>query len=110
MSSSQSNVDFIVEQMGDAGDITARKMFGEYGLYCDGKIIGLICDDDLFIKPTDGGRTLIGNVVEASAYPGAKPSLKISAEQIEDADWLADLARTTFKELPLPKKRRKKKT
>lgn len=109
MASQQSIVDFIIEQMAAAGDITARKMFGEYGVYCDGKIVGLICDDDLFVKPTTGGRAHIGDVVEAPAYPGAKPSFKISPEQIEDADWLAGLIQVSYSELPVPKKRKAKK-
>lgn len=109
MASRQSIVDFVVEQMSAAGDITAKKMFGEYGVYCDGKIIGLVCDDDLFVKPTDGGRAYIGKVVEAPPYPSAKPSFKISGDQIEDADWLAGLIKITFDELSAPKKRKPKK-
>ena len=46
-------VQYIVDQCADAGEITARKMFGEYGIYCHSKIFGLICDDRLYIKPTE---------------------------------------------------------
>ena len=56
-----SNVDFvqyIVDQCSGAGEIVAKKMFGDYGIYCDGKIFGLICDDRLYIKPTEAGRAL----------------------------------------------------
>jgi DNA transformation protein len=53
VSSQQKTVDYIVEQSAGAGTMTAKKMFGEYGLYCDGKIVALICDDQLFIKPTE---------------------------------------------------------
>ncbi len=52
MASSQGTVDFIVEQMASAGTVSARKMFGEYGIYCDGKMVALVCDDRLFVKPT----------------------------------------------------------
>ena len=41
MASEQKFVDFIVGQIQKAGTITARKMFGEYGIYCNGKIFGL---------------------------------------------------------------------
>jgi len=99
MASDQSFVDFIVDQMSEAGVITYRKMFGEYGLYCNGKIVALICDNRLFVKPTNGGRAFIGNVVEAPAYPGAKPSILIE-EQIEDKNWLSQLIRISFDELP----------
>lgn len=56
MASSQGTVDFIVEQTAAAGTVSARKMFGEYGIYCDGRIVALVCDDRLFVKPTPEGR------------------------------------------------------
>lgn len=45
-------VQYIADQCTDAGEITVKKMFGDYGIYCDGKIFGLICDDRLYVKPT----------------------------------------------------------
>ena len=38
-------VQYVVDQCADAGEITFKKMFGDYGIYCHGKIFGLICDD-----------------------------------------------------------------
>lgn len=35
MSSDKGFVDYVVEQLRDAGSIRSKKMFGEYGLYCD---------------------------------------------------------------------------
>jgi TfoX/Sxy family transcriptional regulator of competence genes len=107
MSSSQNTVDFIVGQMMGAGDITFKKMFGEYGIYCNGKMVASVCDDKLFVKPTLGGRAHIGDVVEASPYPGAKPSFLISAQKAEDFEWLSGLIKITAEELPLPVKRKK---
>lgn len=109
MSSNQSTVDFIIKQMQYAGDISFRKMFGEYALYCNGKMIGTICDDKLFIKPTTAGKTYIGKVVEESPYPMAKPSFLISAKQYQDTVWLSELVKITFEELPMPKKKPVKK-
>jgi TfoX/Sxy family transcriptional regulator of competence genes len=107
MASNQKFVDFITEQIRGAGDIVAKKMFGEYGIYSDGKIFGLICDNKLFIKPTPSGRKFIGKAVEAPPYPGAKPSFLIG-EKIEDGEWLSELVRISLKELPEPKPKRKK--
>ena len=107
MSTSQNFVNFVLEQIENAGQINARKMFGEYGIYADGKIFGLICDNKLFIKPTESGRKFIGNVVEAPPYPGAKMYFLIE-EKIEDRDWLSELVRITVKELPMPKLKKKK--
>ena len=69
MSSSQSTVDFIISQMLGAGDVSYKKMFGEYGIYCEGKMVASVCDDKLFVKPTMRGRAYIGDVVEESPYP-----------------------------------------
>lgn len=60
MASQQSTVDFILEQIAAAGSVSAKKMFGEYGIYCDGKMVALVCDDQLFIKPTLAGKAFIG--------------------------------------------------
>ena len=92
MASTQSTVDDIVEQVARAGAVAGRKMFGEYALFCDGKMVALICDDQLFIKQTVAGRSHIGGVDERSPYKGAKPCFWISGDQWEDSDWLTELA------------------
>ena len=107
MASEQTFVDFIVDQIENAGEITAKKMFGEYGLYSGEKLFALICDDKLFIKPTQAGRAFIGDVVEAPPYPGAKPSFLIE-EKVEDRGWLSELVRISVAELPMPKPKKKK--
>ncbi len=82
-------------------------MFGDYGVWVNNKIVLLICDNQVFAKPTQAGRAFIGDVVEAPPYPGAKNSFLIG-EEIEDAEWLSDLIRRTELELPKPKPRKKK--
>ena len=108
MASDQGFVDFVVEQLQTAGAIFAKKMFGEYGLYADGTFFGVICDNKLFIKPTEAGRRYIGQVVEAPPYPGAKDSFLIE-DKIEDSVWLSELVRITVMALPPPKPKKKKK-
>jgi len=104
MASDKSFVDFIMDQIEDAGVITSRKMFGEYAVYSNGKVVALICDNQLFVKQTDGGRAFIGDVKEAPAYPGAKLSFLIG-DKIEDREWLSELIRITERELPDAKKK-----
>ncbi len=107
MGSNPDFVQFVVDQLADVGDISYRKMFGEYALYSEGKVVALICDDKLFVKPTDAGRDFIGDVVEAPAYPGAKDSFLIE-EQLDDRDWLGRLIRITTEALPQPKPKKKR--
>jgi len=108
MATDKAFVDFVLDQIENAGEVTAKKMFGEYGVFSNGKIFALICDNKLFIKPTDGGRAFIRDVVEAPPYTGAKPSFLIE-DKIEDRDWLSELIRISLKELPEPKPKKKKK-
>lgn len=107
MASDLEFVEFVVEQIADECDITYRKMFGEYAVYSKGKVVALICDNQLFIKPTAAGKEFIGDYVEAPAYPGAKPSLLIE-DQIEESEWLTQLICVTERELPTPKPKKKK--
>lgn len=107
MASDQSFVEFIVDQMDDAGVVSCRKMFGEYALYCDGKVVALICDNQLYVKPTVSGRTYIGTVSEAAPYPGAKLYFLIE-DAFEDREWISGLIKTTARELPLPKTKGRK--
>ncbi len=105
MATDRKTVDYILDQIADAGAVSARAMFGEYGLYCDGRMVAIIGDDRLFIKPTEPGRAFAGNVDEISPYPGAKPYLLIDPERWEDSDWLTELVRVSAAALPLPKPR-----
>lgn len=108
MGSSQSTADFMLDQLSQAGGVTARKMFGEYGLYLDGKMVAVVCDDQLFIKPTEGGRSYIGEPQEVAPFPQAKGWFLMDGEQLEDREWLAQLVRITAHQLPPPKPKAKK--
>ena len=107
MSSDASFVQFVVDQVNGAGAITTRFMFGDYALYCNEKVVGLICDNKLFVKPTEGGRAYIGTPVEAPAYTGARPSFLIE-DKLEDRAWLTELIRITEKEVAPPKEKKPK--
>jgi len=107
MSSDQNYVDFVIDQIENAGQITYKKMFGEYGLFSNGKIFALVCDNKLFIKPTEAGRKFIQDVVEAPPYPGASLRFLIE-DKLEDRDWISNLVKITIKELPEPKPKKRK--
>lgn len=108
MASDENFVKFIFEQIETVGNIRYRKMFGEYAVYCNEKVVALICDNQLFVKQSDAGRRFIGDVVEAPPYKGAKP-LFLIIDQFENKEWLSELIRLTEKELPKPKPKKRKK-
>ncbi len=108
MATDQNTVDFLLDQLAKLGGASTKKMFGEYCLYLAGKPVGLVCDDQLYLKPTKAGKAMLKQAVEGSPYPGAKPHLLITPDQWEDAEWLCELVRATDRELPLPKPKVKK--
>jgi TfoX/Sxy family transcriptional regulator of competence genes len=83
-------------------------MFGEYALYSNEKVVGLICDNQLFIKSTSEGRSFAGALTESPPYPGGKPALLID-DRIEDREWLSELIRITERALPQNTSKKKKK-
>lgn len=109
MATSPQTAEFIVEQTQQAGDMNVRKMFGEYALYCDTKIVAFICDDQLFIKPTEVGKKFLDETNLAPCYPGSKDYYKVPEDMLEDRDWLCDFVRQTAEVLPLPKPKKIKK-
>lgn len=111
MATQDSTADYLATQLSDAGAIRLRKMFGEYALYCNEKVVALICDNRLFVKPTEAGKTFVGQPEEAPPYPGSKPFFLIEEDRWEERTWLTELIRITSAALPppKPKKPRKKK-
>ena len=82
-------------------------MFGGGTLYSKGNVVALVCDDQLFVKPTQAGRAFIGDVTEAPAFRGAKMSFLIQ-DGIDDREWLSQLIRLTEADLPKAKKKKAK--
>lgn len=109
MATQQATVDFLLDQTSSAGEMFARKMFGEYALYCDGKVVALVCDGQLFVKITEAGKEFVGDMYqEGFAYPGAKASMLVNEEKFDDHRWLGKLIRITADALPAPKPKKQK--
>lgn len=107
MASKLEFVTFVAEQFQHAGCITYRKMFGEYGVYCNEKLFALVCDDQLFVKITEEGRELAPMLPEAPPYHGAKNYFLI--EDVDNQDFLTQLALVTCAALPAPQPKKRKK-
>lgn len=102
MATDKSFVDYVVEQA-DLGDaLTYRKMFGEYALYHGGKVVALVCDNSLFVKPSSASENLTPNLPQSAPYPGARP-FPVADELLDDSEVLRKLLLGTSAALPLPK-------
>jgi DNA transformation protein len=105
MATKQDTVDYILDQLLSLQNVKARKMFGEYALYCEGKVVALICNDRLYVKITEQGKKFIADYYcEGHAYKGARVSMIIDEDKIDDSEWLCELISVTAANLPVPKK------
>lgn len=107
MASDPGTVAHILDSASGAGQVSTRKMFGEHALYLGTKVVALICDDTLFVKPTAGARALLPDAAEAPPYPGAKPHL-VADVLLDDSDLLARVIRAVADDLPEPKPKKPK--
>ena len=104
MPSSKRYLDFILDQLSQAEDISHRTMMGEYILYCNGKVFGGIYDDRFLVKPVKAAKALMPDAPLELPYEGAKPMLLV--DHVEDRAFLAQLVAAMEPELPAPKKKR----
>lgn len=82
-------------------------MFGEYAIYLRGKVVALVCDNSLFLKPTEAGRTLLADPIEAAPFPGAR-SYFLLDEHLDNSELLSELFRATEAALPAAKAKKRK--
>jgi len=95
MATSQNTINFLLDQLSACAQVSARKMFGEYCLYLAGRPVGLVCNDQLYLKPTPPCHALMSHPLEGAPYPGARPHLLVPADQWDDRDALCRWVQTT---------------
>lgn len=102
MSTDADFMQYLCDQAGLGPRLTFRKMFGEYALYLGGKVVALVCDNQLYLKPTPQGRALLAAVSEHPPYPGAKPYFRL-VDELEDRATLQRVLVATADALPAPR-------
>lgn len=98
--------DYVVDNLLRVGDITTRKMMGEYCVYYKGKLIGDICDNQLFLKITDSVLRLMPDADRAYPYEGSKTLMAV-VDDVENEELMEALLNAMYEELPEPKKKKK---
>ena len=104
MASSKEYLEFILEQLSDSDAVYYRPMMGEYILYYKGKIIGGIYDDRFLVKPVKSALAMMPDAVRELPYAGAKEMLPV--DNVENKEFLAELLKAMYEELPEPKKKK----
>ena len=107
MATSIAFVEHVAEQARLGSRLTWRKMFGEFAIYIDGKVVGFACDDSLFIKPASATAALVQDLPARPPYPGAK-LYPVADELLDDPERLQELLLATWHAVPAAKAKRKK--
>ncbi len=107
MATEQNFVDYVAEVAGLGSRLTHKKMFGEFALYLDGKVVAFACDNSLYIKPSKAVAALAPDLPQGPPYPGAK-DYPIADELLDDPQLLRRLIEDTAALMPLPKPKKLK--
>lgn len=107
MATDLSFVEFVLEQARLRERLTYRKMFGEFALYLDGKVVAFACDDSLFIKPVAAVESRTRGLPQRPPYPGAK-LYPVADQLLDEPAELRELLLATASALPKPKPKAKK--
>ena len=105
MATSKEFHDYVLENLQRVGDVSTRKMMGEYLVYYRGKLIGDICDNCFLLKPVPAALELLPDAERAYPYEGSK-TLMVVVEEIENTELMEEVLNRMWLELPQPKKRK----
>jgi TfoX/Sxy family transcriptional regulator of competence genes len=102
MTSSIDTLRYILDQASLGQRLEFKRLFGEFALYLDGKVVAFVCDDQLFLKPTDQGKAFLGTVKAAPIFPDSKDYYLLS-DELDDPERLREAILITAQALPIPK-------
>lgn len=104
MASSKEYLEYVLEQLAGAGDVSYRAMMGEYIIYYRGKVVGGIYDDRFLVKPVKSAAAMMPDAQREIPYEGAKEMLLV--DDVENREFLKELLEAMHDELPAPKKKK----
>ncbi|BFI94642.1 MAG: TfoX/Sxy family protein [Rhodanobacter sp.] len=105
MATDRDFLDYVTEQAALGERFAHKKMFGEYALYVDGKVVAFACDNSLFVKPSAAAAELAPKLPQRPPYPGAK-DYPVADELLDDSEAIRRLLLATAALMPLPKPRK----
>lgn len=102
MSTDYSFVEYVLETASLGSRLMHKRLFGEFALYLDDKVIAFVCDNSVYIKPSQAVTTLVPDLPQGPPYPGAK-DYPIADELLDDPDAFRRLLLQTAELMPPPK-------
>lgn len=106
MASTREYLDFIVEQLSEAEDVSYLAMMGEYIIYYRGKVVGGVYDNRFLVKPVKAALSMMPDADMVLPYEGAKPMVLV--DNVDNREFLKNLMEAIYADLPEPKPRKRK--
>jgi len=100
MPSSADTLRYILDQAGLGRRLEFRRLFGEFALYLDGKVVAFACEGQLYLKPTDQAKAFLGTVKGVPLYPDGKDYYLLS-DELDDQERLREALLITALALPI---------
>ncbi len=95
--------EYVREVFSAAGAVVIRPMMGGYLVYLNGKLIGDICGNELFLKRTPTSDRLLADSELRYPYEGSKTLMHVF-DRFEDPALVLELLDGMYAELPVKKK------
>lgn len=102
MATEKAFLDYVIEQIALSERLTHKRLFGEYALYVDEKVVAFVCDNSVFIKPSQAVTRLAPDLPRRPPYPGAS-NYPVADELLDDSDAIRRLILETAALMPAPK-------
>jgi len=83
VSTSAAFIEYLYDQIKDAGNVRYRKMFGEYMVYLNEKPLLLVCDNTVFVKKLECVQELLKDAETGTPYRNAKEHYILDFENPE---------------------------
>ncbi len=104
MATSLDFIKYICEQLNDIGNITYKKMFGEYMVYLNNKPVIIVCNNVAFVKKLDIIVEMMQNADVGFPYKGAKEHYILD---IDNSDFSKKIIAKIEEVIPIPKSKKK---
>ena len=99
--------EYVREALSAAGDIVIKSMMGGYLVYLNGKLIGDICDNELFLKRTPTSDRMLAESELRYPYEGSKTLMHVF-DGFDDKALILELLKGMYAELPDKKPKKAK--
>lgn len=111
MATGREYIDWLQDCLRRIDGLSFRKMFGEYAMYANEVVVGLVCDQCVYIKETQGTAALLrGRAGMGPPFPGAKPWFMLTEDELLEDELVSQVISAALRDLPVKSSPKPKRT